>query len=529
MEGIVTELSERLTNRQSRPPQIRPLGVKKHYTFTPMTPINEMNYPDFMISVDDILNHIGFGRYQMISILVIGLMLINDGTESIVLSFLVSVLKNDWNLDISTVSLFSSAVFGGVFIGSALSEKLADRYGRLRMLAGVELLIYLTGIASANAKDIVLLTLIRGIYGFLLGLRFPTCFQYINEVTPLQVRLKTVLLAGGFITLGKIFAAVVADLTLVNMESGDWHKMLFWLVQPSIVALTLLAIFLKESPFYHIIVKKDLDEGLYLLKSMWRFNHANATAPHDYSNLFSAKNKIGLQNWADSTYAKKNVEKITNIANYIKEQFRTLHLSIWVTWFVLPAINYGILFTLPTVLTNFNHIHVEHELLKVIVVVLAEVPSVLVANYLIDKKMVGAKQMTVFGMVGTTLSFITMLLFVGELLIFGLASARFFLNICFQAALSHNSQLYSLSTGGPSTKFLFGWKRLAIVLVPWITKFLLASSVGTLFAGYLILSIVVLISALCMPQTLRAQELEYTEMKVMKSVPDLDMLDSEDI
>lgn len=528
MDGVLAELSQKLS-LSSKEPRIRPLGVKRHYTLTPMTPIHEMSCPDLIITLDEVLNHIGFGKYQLFSFIVIGLMLINDGAEILMLAFLISILKNDWNLGATQTSLFGSFVFAGFFLGAVFSARVSDWFGRAKVLAGLEVLIYLFGIISASTSQFFFITVIRGLYGLLLGLQFPACFNYLSEITPQPHRLKILLLTGFFVTLGKIFAAFIADLTLANTASGDWHSMLFWVVQPSALGLIALAFFLKESPYHQLMIKKNVDEAIETLKSMWRFNYGEGQAA-EFANLFTARNKLGLKNWSDSHKIKTFSTRVSDFKHFMRQHFKTSNMSLWVTWFILPTLNYGIIYLLPTVLTTYAHfIGTDYTVIKVLAVVLAEVPSVAIAHYSIERNKLDSKRLIVLGMVGTLSSVMIMVLFHESYIILGMSSARFFLNICSQAALWHNAQLYPSSTRRLGIAVLGSWSRFAVIFMPWIVEFFLSFSVDALFLGYAALAGAGIISASFLPYAVRVEELEYEEMEIINRRMEINMLDSGDL
>lgn len=63
------------------------------------------------VTFDKILSKIGFGHYQLKVYLILGLILINDGAESVVLSILQNILKYEWGLKPAQNNFVGTAVF----------------------------------------------------------------------------------------------------------------------------------------------------------------------------------------------------------------------------------------------------------------------------------------------------------------------------------------------------------------------------------------------------------------------------------
>ena len=71
----------------------------------------------------------------------------NDGAEVMVLSFLLSILKIEWNLDDSQVGFMGSTNFIAFLIGCVIAGRISDKYGRRRPLLIVFLLLYILAMA----------------------------------------------------------------------------------------------------------------------------------------------------------------------------------------------------------------------------------------------------------------------------------------------------------------------------------------------------------------------------------------------
>lgn len=82
-------------------------------------------------SLDTIIDQrIGFGRYQLRSMILLALIDFNDGAEIIVMTFIVPIIKAEWGLTSAKAATLTSVLFFGAFLGLFFSGKIADIKGR---------------------------------------------------------------------------------------------------------------------------------------------------------------------------------------------------------------------------------------------------------------------------------------------------------------------------------------------------------------------------------------------------------------
>ena len=61
---------------------------------------------DFHYNLDDVIEHIGVGPFQIKVLLVVGLMWIGDASETMILSIISPILRCEWNLTPTQVWIF---------------------------------------------------------------------------------------------------------------------------------------------------------------------------------------------------------------------------------------------------------------------------------------------------------------------------------------------------------------------------------------------------------------------------------------
>ncbi|KAL0410346.1 UNVERIFIED_CONTAM: Organic cation/carnitine transporter 7 [Sesamum latifolium] len=69
-------------------------------------------------TVDEALSSVGFGTFQVLALVFAGIGWCSDAMEVTLLSFIGPALESEWSLSPTEESLLSTAVFGGMLVGS---------------------------------------------------------------------------------------------------------------------------------------------------------------------------------------------------------------------------------------------------------------------------------------------------------------------------------------------------------------------------------------------------------------------------
>ena len=102
-------------------------------------------------TVEDAIEHIGFGKFQWGMLGYIGLIWFADAMELMMLSFIGPAVRGEFHLDATSESVLTSCVFVGMILGSSFWGALADTRGRrpafLYTALGSAALAYLSAVA----------------------------------------------------------------------------------------------------------------------------------------------------------------------------------------------------------------------------------------------------------------------------------------------------------------------------------------------------------------------------------------------
>lgn len=188
------------------------------------------------------------------------------GFDSSVINGAVDSIEENFGLS-SFVTGFAVAIaLLGCAVGAWFAGRLADRWGRKRVMMLGSVLFVVSSIGSGLAFSVPDLMLWRVLGGLGIGIASVIAPTYISEIAPARYRGSLASLQQLAITLG-IFAALLSDAVLQNAAGGAsnelwwgleaWRWMFLVGVVPAIV-YGVLAILIPESPRY--LVGKDLDQ-----------------------------------------------------------------------------------------------------------------------------------------------------------------------------------------------------------------------------------------------------------------------------
>jgi Na+/melibiose symporter-like transporter len=102
-----------------------------------------------LLHIDDAIEMLGMGTFQYQILLAAGLCFMADAMEVLLLSFLATILKYEWDLTERQTDTIISVVFAGALLGTLILSPLGDVWGRRPVFAVTAGLIAIFGIATA--------------------------------------------------------------------------------------------------------------------------------------------------------------------------------------------------------------------------------------------------------------------------------------------------------------------------------------------------------------------------------------------
>eukprot|EP00112_Aurelia_sp_Birch-Aquarium-sp1_P025298 Seg834.4 transcript_id=Seg834.4/GoldUCD/mRNA.D3Y31 product="Synaptic vesicle 2-related protein" protein_id=Seg834.4/GoldUCD/D3Y31 len=121
------------------------------------------------LTIDQIIERIGFGKFQVKLMFLVGLAWMADGCEMMLLSILGPTLKCVWFLSSLQEALITTTVFVGQMLGSGLWGWASDKYGRTRCIILSTICVIYFGILSSRSPTYAWIMAIRLLVGFGIG------------------------------------------------------------------------------------------------------------------------------------------------------------------------------------------------------------------------------------------------------------------------------------------------------------------------------------------------------------------------
>ena len=196
-------------------------------------------------TIDDIIEHLGFGKFNCKLVVVLGFVWILSGMQMTVTSLISPYLRSEWGLTYLETALTEACVFLGTGVGEVYCGWIGDIYGRRKALIATLVLMLYFAVLSSFSNGLYIFIFTRYFVG--IGnavIIFSPCF--IAELIPRKHCAKTILSLHFFFAFGCIFANFMAYL---SMNSLGWKAFLI-LCTLSIPIPLLLSFWLPESVRY---------------------------------------------------------------------------------------------------------------------------------------------------------------------------------------------------------------------------------------------------------------------------------------
>ncbi|HWJ80015.1 MFS transporter [Ureibacillus composti] len=134
------------------------------------------------------LDYLPVNKIHRFATLIIGIALFFEFFEVFLTGVLASVLKNEFQIESSTMPLLLGSSFFGMFFGAIFLSRLADKFGRKKAFI-INLTIYsVFTMLIALSQNLETIILFRFLAGMGLGAQPPLCSAYLSEILPASKR-----------------------------------------------------------------------------------------------------------------------------------------------------------------------------------------------------------------------------------------------------------------------------------------------------------------------------------------------------
>ena len=267
---------------------------------------------------------VGFGRFQILLLILCGATQLADATELLVLSLLNNPVQCAFGVTKSEAAWLASAVFAGMLVGAYVTGHVSDQYGRRVGFGMTTTLVAAFGLVSAGAPSFELLVLARFFVGVGVG-GANAALSLFTEYLPSSMRGRGLIFFFLFFSVGGVMEAGLAYLLM-----PDWRALLLVTALPS-VALVLVFPLVPESPRF-LVVRGRIDEAE---RSLARAAACNgAKLPNGRLRPMEKVPKRGAQPMASF---------VSEVQRLLKTGvLRHLSLSLWALFFLMAVLYYAL-------------------------------------------------------------------------------------------------------------------------------------------------------------------------------------------
>ena len=248
-----------------------------------------------------------------------------DAMDVLLIGFLVTPITKEFTLAPAQVGLVASAGFVGMFLGAAISGRLADRYGRRLIFQGTLVLFSVGAVLSALAPTFETLLAARVIAGLGLGGELPVVATLVSEFSPRAQRGRMIVLLESFWAYGTLAAGLIA---LFVLPQFGWRGAFLVAALPALYVAYLRSA-LPESPRYLAERGRSAEADAIVRRVERASGGALLTLGAAIAPMRSGRTSIS-QLWSPA-YARRTA-------------------MLWILWFGITFTYYGIFLYVPSLL-----------------------------------------------------------------------------------------------------------------------------------------------------------------------------------
>jgi putative MFS transporter len=295
--------------------------------------------------------------------LIVGSTNFSDAFDALTIAYVLPALIQLWQLAPWQIGALISIGYLGQAAGGLMSGWLADKYGRVPVMAGNIIVFSLLSFACALANDYWTLFGMRFVQGIGLGGEVPIANTYVSEFAKSKGRGRFVLMQQIMFPIGLTTAGLVGIFAVPHL---GWRWMFVFGGLPLLLAPLIRA--LPESPRWLIGRGRDADADRVL-------THIEA--------LVTRNGAIPLP--ALPSGVTPAVSAVGRFRDLFSDFYLKRTLSLWVLWFCTYGITYAITGWMPSIMRTIYHLPVSQSNLYGFILNIAGLLALLTAVFTIDR------------------------------------------------------------------------------------------------------------------------------------------------
>ncbi|MFI6090257.1 MFS transporter [Streptomyces sp. NPDC051218] len=396
-------------------------------------------------------------RWHITVRLIVGAVTFFEAFDQLLIAYALPDLRHEWDLSTSAATLLLTVGSIGMLIGALLSGRLADRIGRVKVIALCIALSSVANLALSVSTSPDAFMALRFVQGLAIGGEVPVAATFIAEITRSHQRGRFVLLYELVFPAGLTVGALVAAWVVPIL---GWRWMYALAALPGLLC---------------ILVQRKVPESPRWLADHGRTAEADAVMAGIEADVERITAKP-LPPVPEALPVVAPGEAASGLRGLFTGRYRRRTLIIGVLWFTGYFVNYGITSWLPTIYQNRYDLSLSDALLYSTVTSCAGLLGCLVAALTVDR--VGRRKV-ITGCLGGAALMLATLAAVGadtpvQVLLWTSLAAVFFFgsNICLYL---YTPELFPTRMRALGSSVGGAMNRLGVILGPIV--------VGVVYAG----------------------------------------------
>ncbi|MBV0891148.1 MFS transporter [Paracoccus sp. Z118] len=229
------------------------------------------------LTVDEILEQAGAGRFQRRLLAIFGLVWAADAMQVVAVGFAAASIAAEFGLSTAQAAQQTGTLFFlGMFLGAALFGRIADRIGRRNVLLLTVACDAVFGLASAFAPSYEALLVLRFLTGMAVGGTLPVDYAMMAEFLPPKNRGKWLVWLEGFWAVGTLIVALTAWYAAATGIAAPFRLIYLVAALPAMIGI-FMRFWVPESPMF--LIRKGRKEEARAVLNRVRVTNGASVLP----------------------------------------------------------------------------------------------------------------------------------------------------------------------------------------------------------------------------------------------------------
>jgi putative MFS transporter len=278
-------------------------------------------------------------RWHVMIRLLVGTVTFFQGFDQLLIAYTLPVLRKSWHLSSGESTAVATSGSWGMLVGALIAGRLADRFGRVRVIAACFVVTGVSSLAAGLCHSPGTFMVARVVQGVAIGGEVPIAATYIAEIVRSRHRGRFVLMYELVFPMGLLLGGLAAYWVVPHW---GWQRLYELAAIPSLVVFALKVV--PESPRW--------------LESRGRQAEADAIV----DRIESEYRKTGHELPPIVQGAPAETTK-ARLADLFAGRYARRTVMLWIAWFAAFFANYGIATWLPSIYISAYHLSLSKSLL----------------------------------------------------------------------------------------------------------------------------------------------------------------------